>query len=177
MGSAFSFWDWAFGEGKEAYILILGLDASGKTTLLNRLKNNDGCVTIPTIGFNTEKIKYGRLTFSLFDIGGQTNFRKLWHHYFENCNAVVFVIDSNDTDRFHVVKEEVWNLLNHPLLSDIPFLFFANKQDLPRAMKRDKVIQRLNLLKIRGREWKMAESCATEGMGIESGFDWLSTNL
>lgn len=177
MGAVFSFFDWAFGEGQKAYILILGLDASGKTTLLNRLKSNEGCVTIPTIGFNTEQIKYGRLTFTLFDIGGQQNFRKMWHHYFENCNAIVFVIDCNDGNRFATVKDEIWKLLRHPQLQDIPFLFFANKQDLPNAVRRDALITRLDLLKIREREWKVAESTATEGYGINEGFDWLSKNL
>lgn len=177
MGAVFSFIDWAFGEGKKAYILILGLDASGKTTLLNRLKSNEGCVTIPTIGFNTETISYGRLTFTLFDIGGQQTFRNMWHHYFENCNAVVFVVDCNDTRRIPVVKQEIWKLLEHPMLQDIPFLFFANKQDLPNALRKDKLISQLELLKIRNREWKVAESTATEGYGIEDGFDWLSKNL
>ena len=177
MGAAFSFFDWAFGNGKQAYILILGLDASGKTTLLNRLKSNEGCVTIPTIGFNQETISYGRLTFSMFDIGGQTQFRRLWHHYFENCDAIVFVIDSNDIQRMSVAKDEAWSLLNHPMLKDIPFLFFANKQDLPQAMKKSQIIQKLDLLKIRQREWNICESCATEGFGIEDGFDWLSKNL
>ena len=131
--------------------MILGLDASGKTTLLNRLKSNEGCVTIPTIGFNTETISYGRLTFTLFDIGGQQTFRKMWHHYFENCNAVVFVVDCNDGKRFATVKDEIWKLLQDPQLQDIPFLFFANKQDLPNAVRRDALITRLDLLKIRNR--------------------------
>ena len=177
MGAVFSFFDWAFGEGKKAYILILGLDASGKTTLLNRLKSNEGCVTIPTIGFNTETIHYGRLTFTLFDIGGQQTFRKMWHHYFENCNGIVFVIDCNDGARLNLVKKEIWTLLKHPMLQDIPFLFFANKQDLPNAVRKDALITRLELLKIRNREWFVAESTATEGHGIEQGFDWLSKNL
>lgn len=177
MGGVFSFFDWAFGEGKKAYLLILGLDASGKTTLLNRLKSNEGCVTIPTIGFNTETISYGRLSFTLFDIGGQKTFRNMWHHYFENCNGIVFVIDSNDSRRFQTVKEEIWKLLKHPMLNDIPFLFFANKQDLPNAVGKHTLIRNLDLLKIRGREWSVAESTVTEGYGIEEGFDWLSKNL
>ena len=101
----------------------------------------------------------------------------MWHHYYENCNAVVFVVDCNDTSRLSVVKKEVWTLLEHPMLQNIPFLFFANKQDLPQAVRKDKFISKLDLLKIRGREWKVAESTATEGHGIEDGFDWLSKNL
>jgi len=177
MGAVFSFFHWAFGEGRRAYILILGLDASGKTTLLNRLKSNEGCVTIPTIGFNAETIEYGRLTFTIFDVGGQTKFRSLWHHYFENCNAVVFVVDSNDVDRIPLAKKEVWNLLKHPSLKDIPFLFYANKQDLPRALKIATFADQMGLPGIRGREWKVVGSTATQGIGIEEGFDWLSKTI
>jgi ADP-ribosylation factor protein 1 len=177
MGSIFSFLEWAFSEGKSAYILILGLDSSGKTTLLTRLKTNQGVVTVPTIGFNTETIEYGRLKFTMFDIGGQTTIRKMWHHYFENCNAIVFVIDSSDRARIYEAKDEVWMLLNHPSLREIPFLFFANKQDLPNAYTVSNVVEQLELLKIRDREWKVSESTATQGLGIEEGFDWLSQVL
>lgn len=177
MGGIFSFFDWAFGEGKTCYMLILGLDASGKTTLLNRLKTNENTVTIPTIGFNSETISYGRLKFTMMDIGGQAKLRNMWHHYFENCNAVVFVVDSNDQARMKEAKEEVWKLLKHPMLQDIPFLFFANKQDLPNALRTTAVQNKLDLLMIRGREYKIIGSCATEGRGIDEGFQWLSNNV
>ena len=177
MGAIFSVWQWAFQDGKEAYILILGLDASGKTTLLNRLKSNEGAATIPTIGFNSETIKYGRLTFSMFDIGGQNNLRGLWHHYYENCNAVVFVIDASDNTRFQEAKDEIYKLNKHPLLANIPFLFFANKQDLELSINSNVLTTKMELLKIRTREWKIVDSVATEGNGINDGFDWLSKNL
>ena len=100
----------------------------------------------------------------------------MWHHYFENCNGVVFVIDCNDGARLGMVKDEIWKLLKHPMLETYLF-FFANKQDLPNAIRKDALITRLDLLKIRGREWSVAESTATEGHGIEDGFDWLSKHL
>lgn len=177
MGAVFSFWEWAFAEGKEAYMIILGLDASGKTTLLTRLKTNEGATTVPTIGFTNETIKYGRLTFNMFDIGGQHKLRGFWHHYYENANAVIFVVDSSDISRMNEAKAEIDKLLVHPLLVNVPFLFFANKQDLPNALNRDKFISRLGLLRIRDREWVVSESVATDGKGIEEGFDWLSKHL
>ena len=56
------FSDWVYGN-REASILILGLDASGKTTIMNRLKYGDNMVTVPTIGFNCEHIQFGNLNF------------------------------------------------------------------------------------------------------------------
>lgn len=45
------------GLGKsEARILMLGLDAAGKTTILYKLKLNETVASIPTIGFNVETV-------------------------------------------------------------------------------------------------------------------------
>ena len=176
MGAVTSILKWAFASGKKASILILGLDASGKTTLLYRLKTAETYSTVPTIGFNAEEITHGRLTFTCFDIGGQDKIRKLWHHYFTNSDAVVFVVDSSDKGRFPDVKNELNNLFNNPHLQQVPFLIFANKQDLPGACRTDEFIRELGLHTVR-RNWKVAESTATQGVGIEEGFDWLGSVL
>ncbi|POY75722.1 putative Small monomeric GTPase [Rhodotorula taiwanensis] len=39
-------------------ILMLGLDAAGKTTILYKLKLNQSVTTIPTVGFNVETVTY-----------------------------------------------------------------------------------------------------------------------
>ena len=47
-------------------ILMLGLDAAGKTTILYRLKLGDLLTTIPTIGFNVETVKYKTLEMTVY---------------------------------------------------------------------------------------------------------------
>jgi GTPase SAR1 family protein len=42
----------SFGTEKPARILMLGLDAAGKTTILYKVKLNENIQTIPTIGMN-----------------------------------------------------------------------------------------------------------------------------
>ena len=50
MGLTFSkFWQRLFGK-KEMRILMVGLDAAGKTTILYKLKLGEVVTTIPTIG-------------------------------------------------------------------------------------------------------------------------------
>jgi len=39
------------------HIVMLGLDAAGKTTVLYRLKFDQFSPTMPTIGFNCEKVR------------------------------------------------------------------------------------------------------------------------
>ena len=70
--------------GQNARILMLGLDAAGKTTILYKLKLNENVSTIPTIGFNVETVTpVKNVTFTVWDVGGQEKIRQLWRHYFQ----------------------------------------------------------------------------------------------
>ncbi|XP_069916664.1 ADP-ribosylation factor 2 isoform X4 [Oryctolagus cuniculus] len=72
-----------FGK-KEMRILMVGLDAAGKTTILYKLKLGEIVTTIPTIGFNVETVEYKNISFTVWDVGGQDKIRPLWRHYFQN---------------------------------------------------------------------------------------------
>ena len=56
---------------QEMRILMVGLDAAGKTTILYKLKLGEVVTTIPTIGFNVETVEYKNIEFTVWDIGGQ----------------------------------------------------------------------------------------------------------
>ena len=84
---------------------MVGLDNSGKTSFIYRLKIGDFIDIKPTLGFNIEEIKYKGLNLTLWGIGSNNNFyenkvRKLWKHYYQNIDGIIFVIDSKDTERF-----------------------------------------------------------------------------
>lgn len=69
---------------QRARILLLGLDAAGKTTILYKLKLNENVTTIPTIGFNVEEVNpVKNVTFTMWDVGGQEKIRPLWRHYYQ----------------------------------------------------------------------------------------------
>ncbi|VDO02469.1 unnamed protein product, partial [Rodentolepis nana] len=72
---------------KESRILLLGLDAAGKTTILYKLKLGETTVTIPTIGFNVETIEYKNIIFTMWDVGGQKVIRNLWYHYYHGTQG------------------------------------------------------------------------------------------
>jgi small GTP-binding protein len=65
----------------EKKILMLGLDAAGKTTVLYKMQLGEAVTTIPTIGFNVERVQYKNLELSIWDVGGQDKIRTLWRHY------------------------------------------------------------------------------------------------
>ena len=178
MGLIISSWleDWVGQFFKPTTMLILGLDNAGKTQILYCMKLGEAITNvIPTLGFNIEEVTYKNLTFKAWDLGGQTKFRQMWHHYYECTDAVIFVIDSNDRDRFHESKQELHALLDQECLRNAPFLIFANKQDLPNAADTNEIVTKLRLFTLlRHREWKVCESTATTGNGIDRGFQWLS---
>lgn len=92
--------------------------------------------TIPTIGFNVESVKYGQLTFDVWDLGGQTSIRPYWRSYYANTAAVVFVVDSIDIERLEIAADELRSMLNEDELRDAALLVFANKQDQVSALTR-----------------------------------------
>lgn len=86
---------------KEMRILMLGLDAAGKTSkstrllgesilitnassaaILYKLKLGQSVTTIPTVGFNVETVTYKNVKFNVWDVGGQDKIRPLWRHYY-----------------------------------------------------------------------------------------------
>lgn len=67
-----------------ARILMLGLDSTGKTTLLYNMITGEELSTIPTMGFNVEELSHPnkKFTLDIWDIGGQKSIRRLWRHYY-----------------------------------------------------------------------------------------------
>jgi len=165
-----------FGK-QEMRILMVGLDASGKTTILYKLKLGEIVTTIPTIGFNVETVEYKNISFTVWDVGGQDKIRPLWRHYFQNTQGLIFVVDSNDRERISEAREELGRMLNEDELRDAILLCFANKQDLPNAMNAAEVTDKLGLHALRNRNWYIQATCATSGDGLYEGLDWLSNQL
>uniref|UniRef100_H2Z2X3 ADP-ribosylation factor n=1 Tax=Ciona savignyi TaxID=51511 RepID=H2Z2X3_CIOSA len=165
-----------FGK-KEMRILMVGLDAAGKTTILYKLKLGEIVTTIPTIGFNVETVEYKNISFTVWDVGGQDKIRPLWRHYFQNTQGLIFVVDSNDRERIGEAKDELHRMLNEDELRDATVLVYANKQDLPNAMAINDVNTSMGLHSLHNRTWYVQSTCATTGDGLYEGLDWLACQL
>nr|ADV03037.1 ADP ribosylation factor [Karlodinium veneficum] len=169
-------WERMLGK-QEMRILMVGLDAAGKTTILYKLKLGEVVTTIPTIGFNVETVEYKNISFTVWDVGGQDKIRPLWRHYYQNTQGLIFVVDSNDRDRIEDAKEELTKMLNEDEMREAVLLCFANKQDLPNAMTAAEVTEKLGLNQMRNRQWFIQSACATTGDGLYEGLDWMSRTL
>ena len=105
------------------------------------------------------KITLPSTILKFWDLGGQKGIRSIWPRYYDDCHAVVYVIDAEDRERLG----EGWEVfgtfaLPHPTLSrltdrkghkdsvlsnpqilNVPLLLLANKQDNPQSLSVDEI--------------------------------------
>lgn len=167
----------------ELKVLMVGLDAAGKTTILYKMKPGDVICTIPTIGVNIEMAQISSskrvLSMTALDVGGRDKVRPMWVHFARRMevNALMFVVDCNDDDRIEDAASELHRVADLDFVRGMPLLIFANKQDLPMSLSPAEVTDKLRLHQLSGRHWRVQASCATSGQGIVEGFQWLSDQL
>ena len=163
-------------SSREARILMLGLDAAGKSTILFNLKLGEVVMTNPTVGFNVESVQFKRTKFNVWDIGGQDRLIPMWKHYFRNAEALIFVVDSSDRNRIEKAKRELHKVLNDEEMKDVPLLVYANKQDIG-VMDLKETMGGLGLLQMKGRKWYCQATNGLTGQGLAEGMIWLDKNL
>jgi len=151
------------GKRREVQILVVGLDNSGKSSLVDKLKprtkgSKAPFEATPTVGFLVDTFRYQNLSFTCFDMSGQSRFRSLWETYYDGVEAIVFVVDSSDKIRVCVAKDELEELLSHEAVAHnpIPILFFANKMDIDDALTPKECTDLLGLNRITDRPWHVA---------------------
>ncbi|XP_012731458.2 ADP-ribosylation factor-like 4aa [Fundulus heteroclitus] len=161
------------------HITILGLDSAGKTTVLYRLQFNEFVNTVPTKGFNSEKVRVSlggnrTVTFHFWDVGGQEKLRPLWKPYTRRADGIIFVVDSVDVERMEEAKTELHKITKTSENLGVPVLVVANKQDLRLSLGLDE-IEKLLALKELGpaTPWHLQPSCAIIGEGLREGLDKL----
>ena len=179
MGSEFSRSVRGWQARHERRVLLVGLDGSGKTTVLFRMKDGKEPKTVPTIGYNVETIKVGKYRLSIWDVGGQDKLRPFWRHHYTGVQGIVFLIDSNDSERFSAAAHEVGLLLKEDQLAAAALLVLANKQDLPNAKSVDEIKSALGMTKeaVQERPCHVAPTVASSGDGLPEAMKWLCENM
>ncbi|ORX88605.1 P-loop containing nucleoside triphosphate hydrolase protein [Basidiobolus meristosporus CBS 931.73] len=171
---------------EEYYVIILGLDNAGKTTLLEKIKNvftgSRGLAPekiAPTVGLNIGKIVIGKTRVNFWDLGGQRDLRTLWEKYYKECHGIVFVVDSTDSSRLQECREAFESMVAHDSTEGVPVIMLANKQDLPNALKVEEIKEIFNkiALSLDARDSKVMPISALNGEGVKEAIDWLHFRL
>ena len=105
------------------------------------------------------KITLPSTILKFWDLGGQKGIRTIWPRYYDDCHAVVYVIDAEDRERLG----EGWevfgtpilprlalprltdrkghkdSVLSNPQILNVPLLLLANKQDSPQSLSVDEI--------------------------------------
>lgn len=168
-------------QQKEARILLVGLDNSGKTTMIQHLKPQETSVmeVVPTVGFQVEEFKRKGVKFTIFDMSGQDKYRSIWENYYQDVQAIIFVIDCADKIRMCVAKDELDTLLSHDDLvrAEIPILCLANKRDKQGALSAMDCVGLMELERITDKPWHCVATNALDGKGVEPALNWLVDQL
>ncbi|KAL0239293.1 hypothetical protein PCE1_004981 [Barthelona sp. PCE] len=160
-------------SNSEFKLLVLGLDNSGKTTILTALAEDPISHIMPTQGFNMKSIQQDNIRLNMWDIGGQETIREHWSTYYNNTDCLIFVIDAADRRRLEEAGYELSLLLREDALVGKPLLIWANKQDLLQALPSDDITQLLKLHRIRDRQWQIFGCSAKNGTGLSEGLTWV----
>ncbi|KAG5673728.1 hypothetical protein PVAND_003748 [Polypedilum vanderplanki] len=159
---------------RDLRIVLVGLDNSGKTTILRQFANEETPqVTTPTAGFNIKSIQSNNLNLNVWDLGGNSKIRPYWKNYFENTDVLIFVVDSSDRKRMAESTSEFNELLKDEKLQNVPIIVLANKQDLNSSMKASEVAEIIGLVKLKDREWQIQACSAIDGTGLKEAMDWI----
>ncbi|MHA1122429.1 MAG: ADP-ribosylation factor family protein [Candidatus Heimdallarchaeota archaeon] len=166
-----------FRKKKQANMTICGLDSAGKTSVMNYLIHGENRDTIPTMGVNVNTVNLPKLDIHIYDLGGQEGFRPMWADINERSQAVVYIVDSTDLERFELTKKIFHDIIGAQIEDNIPVLILLNKIDLPNRMSRADFIYHFGLLDLKNITWSCYETSAMTGEGLIEAFTSFIHNL
>jgi len=159
-----------FRKKKQANMTICGLDSAGKTSVINYLLYGENRDTLPTMGVNVNTVNLPKLDINIYDLGGQEGFRPMWADINERSQAVVYIVDSTDFERFELTKSVFHDIIGAQIDDNIPVLILLNKIDLPNRMSRADFIYHFGLLDLQNISWSCYETSAMTGEGLIEAF-------
>ncbi|OAG09455.1 P-loop containing nucleoside triphosphate hydrolase protein [Paraphaeosphaeria sporulosa] len=170
-------------------VLLIGLDESGKSTLLREYlspRPESVHTLITERHIILEELQAGPTTFQAYDIGGCRPDFFWWFEegLFKRADAVIYLVDAADRDRIMEAREE---LIMHGLQANnggmrrgVPLLVLVTKTELENARRPDQIetyfIDNI-ITSIGDRPTKVAGVNLTTGKGVLDALSWISNTL
>ncbi len=163
---------------KNVAVTFCGLDKAGKTTMVDYLKTGQFNENIhATLGMNKEIIDVPGLTFNVMDLGGQEDFRCIWHEANEKTDVLIYIVDASDFTRFTETKEIFHQIVSTQIKDDVVIMVLLNKADItPRINGGADFITAFGLNKL-SNTWTLFTTSSRTGQGIYETFTWLSNRF
>ena len=158
---------------KKLEVVLVGLENSGKTTLLNVLAAGRPVETCPTIGLNVKLVRKGGVQMKCWDIGGQAQYRSEWGRYTRGCDVIIFVVDSHAIESIPLARKELHRLLEDRELATTPVLVVSNKIDLEPHVTEGDLIRDLNLDYVTENPWIVIPISALKVVNVDQVLQWL----
>jgi ADP-ribosylation factor-like protein 2 len=174
---------------REARVLMLGLDNAGKSSVLHywlygneeeqqqqghNLNSREAIA--PTLGFDIRTLERDDVRLMVWDVGGQDTIRAYWRNYFEETDALVWVVDSADRLRLEECSQLLKTLLLEEKMQGASLLILANKRDLATGVMDLQTIADA-VRPHHSHKFLLVPCSAVTGEGLEEGLNWLIQEL
>ena len=137
-------------------LIVLGSAAVGKTTLVNQfLKKEDVIDYRPTLGisistqqFHVQGFKDDIIKFLVYDLAGQSFFKRVRHEYYKGANCAFIVYDVTRRETFDEAVD-FWLEDAQKKLGNVPLVLIGNKIDLEdkREITKEEGLEKAKQLK------------------------------
>lgn len=123
----------------QVHVLILGLHAAGKTSLLHHYVLGRHVHAVPSLIDNIETCKLNSSELTVLDVGNRMKSRVFLRHHYSHLKGLVFVVDSTNRERVGSAKEYLEEFLNEDELKHVPIAFALHKRDLDNCMTKEEM--------------------------------------
>ena len=115
-------------------LIVIGDELVGKTSILNRFKNNQfNAIYEPTVGLEFQSIPIliddQSVNLLLYDVSGHQKFRSLIPLYASDVNIILLIYDISKTESFNNI-DKWFSFLNNINKNEVIFALVGNKSDL-----------------------------------------------
>ena len=174
-----------FTHRDQFYILIIGLDNAGKTTLLERIKSLYTHRTfssqhiIPTVGMNASHIDFPEARITFQDLGGARELHKIWESYYADAHGIIFVMDAGDRARLEECQETLERVLSRDEVEGAPLLMLANKMDREDVMPMEEIKEVFNKMAVKmdAQDSRVLPVSALSGTGVQDAVEWIVSRV